>query len=261
MTTQRIEQLAIQLKQAAFKEVKPRFQKIDCKKKTDGSLITQADLGCQQWLGESLKQNWPDIPLLGEEMTQQQQAELLANSEQGLWILDPLDGTANFAAGFPHFSISLALAQSAQIILGIVYDPIRDECFSAERGKGAWLNGKRLELYSSQTTLDESIAVVDFKRLTPALASALAVDPPFRSQRSLGSVALDWCWLAAGRGQIYHHGGQSLWDYAAGRLIFAEAGGVFSAPEAGLSLEKQAAVAAVSTELHHTWRRWLDSHR
>ncbi|MCG8098001.1 MAG: inositol monophosphatase, partial [Candidatus Thiodiazotropha taylori] len=70
--------------------------------------------------------------------------------------------------------------------------------------------------------------------------------------------ALDWCWMAAARGQIYHHGGQSLWDYAAGRLVFAEAGGTFSSPEVNLSLEKQAAVAAVSKPLHDLWRAWLE---
>ncbi|MCG7926938.1 MAG: inositol monophosphatase [Candidatus Thiodiazotropha taylori] len=221
------------------------------------SIITQADLGCQQWLSDALEQHWPDIPLLGEEMEQNRQAELLENSDTGLWILDPLDGTANFAGGFPHFSVSLALVRDGQVIHGVVYDPIRDECFSAESGKGAWLNGKRLDLRPSQSTLEACIAVVDFKRLPVELATALAVEPPFRSQRSLGSVALDWCWLAAGRGQIYHHGGQSLWDYAAGRLIFCEAGGVCSAPQKELTLDKQAAVAAVSNELHGAWHEWL----
>jgi myo-inositol-1(or 4)-monophosphatase len=259
MENPRVEQLIDLVKQAALTEVKPRFLNTDPQKKADGSIITQADLGCQHWLTESLKQQWPDIPLLGEEMTSKQQAELLHNSDKGLWILDPLDGTANFAAGFPHFSISLALVQSGQVVLGIVYDPMRDECFSAKRGGGAWLNGLGLAPCSPQTTLEESIAVVDFKRLSAALATALAVNPPFRSQRSLGSVALDWCWLAAGRGQLYHHGGQSLWDYAAGRLIFAEAGGVYSTPGAELSLVKQPAVAAVSKQLHDAWREWLTS--
>jgi myo-inositol-1(or 4)-monophosphatase len=71
-------------------------------------------------------------------------------------------------------------------------------------------------------------------------------------------VALDWCWLAAGRGQIYHHGGQSLWDYAAGRLIFVEAGGICTAPQNELTLTKQPALAAVSKELHDLWLDWLE---
>ncbi|MEW8624758.1 MAG: inositol monophosphatase [Candidatus Thiodiazotropha sp.] len=258
MENPQLEQLTNLVKRAALNEVKPRFQKTNPKKKADGTIITQADLGCQQWLTDALRQQWPAIPLLGEEMTPAQHHQLLSNNDAGLWVLDPLDGTANFAAGFPHFSVSLALVQSGQVTQGVVYDPVRDECFSAEQGEGAWLNGSRLELTPSQSTLEECIAVVDFKRLSPVLATALAVKPPFRSQRSLGSVALDWCWLAAARGQIYHHGGQSLWDYAAGRLIFAEAGGVFSAPEVSLSLEKRPAVAAVSDQLHHAWRAWLE---
>ncbi|MCW4252140.1 MAG: inositol monophosphatase [Candidatus Thiodiazotropha taylori] len=258
MQLPQLQQLTQLVKQAAVKEVRSRFQQTDSEKKLDGSLITAADLGCQQWLTDALKQAWPDIPLLGEEMMPEQHHQLLQNSDSGLWVLDPLDGTANFAAGFPHFSVSLALVQSGQVVQGVVYDPMRDECFSAAQGEGAWLNGARLVLNPTESALEECIAVVDFKRLSPTLATALAVEPPFRSQRSLGSVALDWCWMAAARGQIYHHGGQSLWDYAAGRLIFAEAGGTFSSPEVNLSLEKQAAVAAVSKPLHHLWRAWLE---
>lgn len=255
--TPQIEQLTALVKQAAVKEILPRFQHSDAEEKLDGSIITAADLGCQRWLSQSLHQHWPEIPLLGEEMSADEQAELMVESESGLWILDPLDGTSNFAAGFPLFSISLGLIRFGRVVQGVIYDPIRDECFYAQAGKGAWLNGQSLQLTGQQELLSASIALVDFKRLSPELATAIASKPPFRSQRSLGSVAIDWCWLAAGRAQIYHHGGQSLWDYAAGRLIFCEAGGHCLVPEPQLTLEKQPAVAAVSKGLLLDWREWL----
>lgn len=248
------------VKQAAVEEILPRFLNVSAEEKTDGSLLTAADLGCQQSLSQSLQQYWPDIPLLGEEMTPERQESLLSNSDTGLWILDPLDGTANFAAGFPLFSISLGLVKSGRVVLGVVYDPVREECFSAEAGRGAWLNGTPLQLSNRQQSLNDSIALVDFKRLQPELAMALVSKPPFRSQRSIGSVALDWCWLAAGRAQIYHHGGQSLWDYAAGRLIFSEAGGRCLMPESAITLLKQPALAAVSEELLLLWSEWLRDH-
>ncbi|MES9859270.1 MAG: inositol monophosphatase [Candidatus Thiodiazotropha sp. LLP2] len=245
------------VKQAAAEEILPRFRNTSSEEKADGSILTAADLGCQHWLSQALHQYQPDIPLLGEEMTADQQNDLLSNSESGLWILDPLDGTANFAAGFPLFSISLGLVKSGRVVLGVVYDPVRDECFYAEAGKGAWLNGAPLQLANPKKAIKDCIAVVDFKRLKAELAVALVSNPPFRSQRSIGSVALDWCWLAAGRAQIYHHGGQSLWDYAAGRLIFSEAGGRCSMPEPPITLFKQPAVAAVSEELLLAWSEWL----
>jgi myo-inositol-1(or 4)-monophosphatase len=245
------------VKLVALKEILPRFRHSLPQEKADGSIITAADLQCQSWLSQALQERWPGLPLLGEEMSDKRQAELLTQSYSGLWVLDPLDGTANFAAGFPVFSVSLALVVSGSVVQGVVYDPVRDECFYAEAGKGAWLNGETLKLAGAQVDLEASIALVDFKRLSPRLAAALATDPPFRSQRSLGSVAIDWCWLAAGRAQIYHHGGQSLWDYAAGRLIFLEAGGHCLIPEARLSLQKQEAVAALSSERLKEWHDWL----
>jgi len=174
--------------------------------------------------------------------------------------LDPLDGTSNFAAGLPFFSISLALLIERKSVLGVVYDPIRDECFTAERGRGAWLNGVQLRVRPTDLPLRRGLAVVDFKRLGP-LAAKLAARPPYSSQRNLGSVALEWCWLAAGRFQVYLHGKQKLWDYAAGALILSEAGGhaetLQGEPIFSPELQPRSVVAAGDARLFQEWKAWL----
>jgi myo-inositol-1(or 4)-monophosphatase len=251
----------------ARQELIPRFQRTASNLKADGTLVTAADLAIQQRIGEVLARLHPAIPLLGEEMSSTEQQRVLNHSEQGFWCLDPLDGTANFVAGMPCFATSLAYIQGGQTRLGIIYDPLRDECFHAQIGQGAWLNQQPLKLNRPQTELADSVAMVDFKRLPDRLAAELATHPPYRSQRSIGSVALDWCWIAADRFQLYLHGGQRLWDYAAGRLIFAEAGGAFRLNDdihhtTGLTqdLRPKVAKAAVAPRLFAAWDAWLAAH-
>jgi len=224
-------QLTALLKAVALQELLPRFEKTGYQVKQDDSLITEADLAVQEAIGLQLKQHWPDFSLLGEEMEIDEQQSLLTNNQDGLWILDPLDGTINFSSHIPFFSISLALLQNGEITAGLVFDPVRDECFMAIKGQGAWLNNQPLSLESFESVTDIVTAIVDYKRLQPQLANRLVTNPPYRSQRSFGSVALDWCWLAAGRGHVYVHGKQNLWDFAAGQLIFNEAGGYSSTLE------------------------------
>ena len=236
----------------------PPCQRI--RRKDDGSMVTTADLALQATLEQALRHRWPHIPLLGEEMdTDRQQALLSAPGP--CWCLDPLDGTSNFAAGLPYYAISLALLNDTGVQLGVVYDPSRQECFSAQQGLGAWLNGQPLRAAATSTGLAGALALIDFKRLDPALAGRLASSPPYASQRSLGAAALDWCWLAAGRVQLYLHGRQMLWDYAAGELILREAGG-HSATLAGKSvlqrsLQPRTVVGAPNGDLMHSWQDWL----
>jgi myo-inositol-1(or 4)-monophosphatase len=194
-------------------------------------------------------------------MTAAEQTHLLETSDQGLWCLDPIDGTSNFACGFPGFCISLALLRAGRAELGLVLDPIRDECFSARRGGGARLNGRPIEPYAPGQQLRDCIAVIDFKRLPAERIAGLFGPDSFRSQRHLGAVALEWCWLGAGRFQLYLHGGQGLWDHAAGRLIADEAGAATrlydasgSEPEGALSLGKRVAMGAASVELLSQWQ-------
>jgi myo-inositol-1(or 4)-monophosphatase len=259
-----LESLYRLLRTAAETEILPRYRKVASHAKADGSLVTAADLATQQRLVEALGDLSPDTPVLGEEMTAEQQTRLLADARTGVWCLDPLDGTSNFACGFPYFGISLALLEGGEAKLGVVYDPVRGECFCAERGAGAWLDGEPLRLASDTAELRDCLALVDLKRLSVRELPRLGGEAPFRSQRNLGSVALDWCWLAAGRGQLYLHGGQKLWDYSAGRLIATEAGVPNRLlardgrePPPGASLEPRMAVAAANPGLLQQWLAWL----
>ncbi len=240
-------------------EVLSRYRHPDVTRKSDGTLVTDADLAVQRRLIEQLAEEWPEIPLLGEEMDADEQQAL--TERECYWCVDPLDGTTNYSSGLPYFALSLALIVEGRAILGIVYDPVRHECFRAELGRGAWLNDEPLRLQQGPATLKECIAMVDFKRLSPELAVRLSNQPPYRSQRCFGAIALEWCWLAAGRAHLNLHGGQKLWDYAAGRLIFSEAGGVFNAKTGEaerLGLAVRPALGAVNSHLFGLWKTWLE---
>jgi len=259
-----LEALAQIVKTAAREELLPRFAGIERRFKADGSIVTEADLAMQRRLAGELAAFAPQYRLLGEEMAEDEQQALLTDGGEGLWCLDPLDGTSNFASGVPFFSVSLGLLIDRKPALGLVYDPIRDECFAARAGVGAWLNGRPLHCHPAGVSLRKGIAVVDFKRLSPALAGALVARPPYCSQRNFGSVALEWCWLAANRFQVYLHGKQQLWDYAAGVLVLAEAGGMAESLEGEPiytpALQARSAVAACDAALFDEWRAWLARH-
>lgn len=220
-----IDYLRTLIRDTAREEILSRFNHgSEYEVKGDGSLITQADLAADQRIKQTLASKYPEIALLSEEMSLAEQTQLL-ESENQLWCVDPLDGTSNFAAGLPLFASSLALIVDGEVQIGISYDPSRDEMFSAQKGKGAWLNGKPLRCQASGFSMDKSVAIVDLKRLPPDLVKRLTHNAPFKSQRNLGASVLEWVWMAANRGQLYLHGGMKLWDLAAGSLILSEAGG------------------------------------
>ncbi len=230
--------------------------------KLDGSFVTEVDQGIQNQLKSTLASNWPQYGFIGEEMSHSEQVDVSLQSDHGYWVLDPLDGTTNFTAGFLFYGISLALVVNGFTVLAVVYDPVRDECFSAASGKGAFLNGKPLHCPIVEK-LGDCIANVDYKRLVGDLSSQLVRCPPYRSQRNLGSSVLEWCWLASGRIQLYLHGGQKLWDFAAGYLILQEAGGAATSlsglPLDCSKLRKRSVVAAVNPELLDQWVAWIDA--
>ena len=256
-----IESVSRRVRTIALQELLPRFKQSDWEMKSDGSLVTEADTAVQRLLKQQLAADWPGYDFIGEEMDARQQAHTIETAVNGFWCLDPLDGTRNFAFGIPFFAISLALFVDRACVLGVVYDPVRDECFSAVKGKGALLNGTPLESATSIPPLKDGIGLIDFKRLDKDLASRLAGTPPFSSQRSFGSVALDWCWLAAGRCHVYIHGSQKIWDNAAGRLILAESGGyavdLEGKPLQEMTLESQSVAAAPTADLFAEWLEWL----
>ena len=246
---------------AAREELLPRFAEVHRSIKADGSVVTAADTAMQARMQAELAREWPQYGFLGEEMSEEDQARLLHEGGGGLWCLDPLDGTSNYASGIPYFAVSLALMVAGRSVLGLVFDPVRDECFMAERARGAWLRDAPLAPQPARPALRRCIAGVDFKRLKGVLAARLGEDPPYGSQRNFGASSLDWCWLAAGRLHLYLHGGQKLWDYAAGSLILEEAGGLAQTLEGeGVSsgdLRSRSVVAAADAELFAAWRTWI----
>ena len=144
------------------------------------------------------------------------------------WIVDPLDGTTNFVHGVPHYCVSLALERNGELLVGAVYDPLLEECFTAAAGQGAWLNGR--PIHTSQVSLlSEALAAVGFPpkvtRDSPDLLLFLEMVCRCQAIRRTGSSALNLCYLAAGRFDLYWSYSTNIWDVAAGVLILREAGG------------------------------------
>ena len=212
------------LTRAGEKLLLPAFAKMEksVHRKTDGSLVTQTDRACQSWIRGQLAAAWPDIGFLGEEMNRKTQHDRLRAGGR-CWCLDPLDGTTNFIASFPAFALSLALMEDNQPRLACIHDPIRGETFTARKNDGAWCNGAPIAAKTT-SALSDAVGFVDFKRLNEKLRRRLSAPGVYRSQRNIGSCALEWAWLAAGRSQFIAHGGEMIWDYAAGGLLAGEAG-------------------------------------
>jgi myo-inositol-1(or 4)-monophosphatase len=250
------------IRETAQQEILPRFNKIGYELKADGSLITEADLSADKKINALLTQHYPHIAFMSEEMTESEQVELLS-SEPEIWCLDPLDGTSNFAAGFPLFSTSLAYIKDGEVIMAVTYDVNRDEMFTAVKGQGAYLNGKRLLGGCPTEEIKASVAIVDFKRLPTDLTMKILNDIPYRSQRNLGSSVLEWAWMAAGRGQLYLHGQLKLWDCAAGTLLLSEAGGYSSnlkgEPVFNIKHTVCSVVASPSKSLYKKWFAYLSN--
>ena len=248
------------IRDTAKEEILPRFNSISYEIKDDGSLVTEADLAADKRIRKALALAYSEIAFLSEEMEYEEQQALLKSSPQ-LWCLDPLDGTSNFAAGFPLFATSLALIVDGEVKIGITYDVVRDEMFSAVKGQGAYLNNEPLKCKSSRFSLDNSVAVIDFKRLKPDLVMRLLNDTPYRSQRNIGASVLEWVWMAASRGQVYLHGGMKLWDLAAGSLILSEAGGYSCTLEGEdvfkPSMTPRSVLISPDEELFQQWKAYL----
>jgi 3'(2'), 5'-bisphosphate nucleotidase/myo-inositol-1(or 4)-monophosphatase len=249
------------VREIARETTMPFYLKAVRSHKADGSMLTEADELTQRALVERL----PEIqkaPVLGEEMTAAQQAEIWRSSREGLWVIDPIDGTTNFATGIPIFGLSVAYVVEGATQFGVIHNPVADESFYTARGAGAWLNGVRLPLRKTAATLSDSVGGVDFKRISKRLAACLATESPCYSLRNFGSSALEWCYLAAGRLDVHLHGGQMLWDYAVGRLLVEESGGqatdLHGLPIVPDPLVKQAFIAAASPALHKEWLSWLE---
>ena len=248
------------VKLVTAEEIMPRYLKVAHQQKSDGSLCTEADMAAQNALTRKL-QAILNVPVLGEEMSTAEQHALWQAGHGGLWCIDPIDGTSNFVRGLPYFAVSVALVRAGESVMGVVYDPVANEMFAAERERGAFLNGEKLVGRETEGDLARSLACVDLKRLKKKLVMRLATDPPYSSQRDFGASALDWCYTAAGRFDMYLHGGQKLWDYAAGSLVLSESGGYACCIEnddfASGDIWQRSVIAARDEKLFEQWKSWI----
>ncbi|MCS7464640.1 inositol monophosphatase [Paenibacillus doosanensis] len=197
-------------------------------------LVTEVDKGAETMIRNLIQTHFPQHSILGEEGVEpgpeaSTKALQEAKEAEYLWIVDPLDGTTNFVHGFPFFSVSIALAHKGEVIVGVVYDPIRDELFVAEKGKGAYVRGRRMRT-SAEDKLSDSLIATGFPAdrdyaLPINLQGIQALTPKVRNIRVAGSAALHLAYVAAGRLSGFWEIGLNAWDVAAGSLLIAESGG------------------------------------
>lgn len=220
-------------------------------KKGPGDFVSKADQRAERILYQELIKARPDYGFLMEESGEIEGA----SADAPAWVVDPLDGTANFLHSMPHFSISVALKKQDEIIAGVIYDPLKDELFWAEKGSGAFMNDRRLRV-STRRNLADSVWGTGFVCVgqpdDTALEPLSRVKPEVTGIRQWGSAALDLAYVAAGRLDGYWESGLYPWDIAAGLIIVKEAGGWiadFSGQQEMSTILKQGGVLASNPQL------------
>jgi len=203
-------------------------KRIDISRKGETNLVTEADLAAEALIIDRIRSKFPKHSLLAEESGH---TASIDGHSAWRWIIDPLDGTTNFAHGYPCFAVTMALEHEGEIVVGVTYDPTRDEMFAAERGRGASLNNKPISV-SESPILKDALLVTGFpyemtrredlaRHLTSFLLNA-------RGVRRDGSAAIDLAYVACGRFDGFWEDGLNPWDVAAGILLIEEAGGKIS---------------------------------
>lgn len=217
---------AVQTAREAGRILAERFGRItEVSHKGEIDLVTEADLASERFIIERIRNYYPRHAILAEESGPSDAGERRSDY---VWIVDPLDGTTNYAHGYPVFAVSIALEHQGEILLGVVYDPMRDELFAAERGAGATLNGRRIRV-SDVEDLNKAMLCTGFpydvrergefaRHFRNFIMTAQAV-------RRDGSAALDLAYVASGRFDGFWEEGLNPWDVAAGALLVEEAGG------------------------------------
>lgn len=232
------------------------LENLQISQKSPGDFVTQADLGSEKILYEHLSHAYPHYGFLMEE-----KGEIKGN-EDARWIIDPLDGTTNFVHGIPHFCISVALEKKGVLVAGAIYDPLKDELFWAEKGRGAYLNNRRI-FVSARSKLVGSLIISEMRLGMPessAMNLSLFKEINARSAfRSFGSAALDLAYVAAGRVEGYLEYNLKPWDVAAGIVIVQEAKGMVIPIRRGDTLLSGDSIAATNQNLHEDILRLLTS--
>jgi len=214
---------AIQAARAGGEILQDWRERFTVSEKSRFNLVTEADFAAQQAISDILQAEFSDHAYLGEEGLEQ-----AGNSSDFRWIIDPLDGTGNYVHGFPYYCVSIGLEQAGELVLGVIYDPTRDELFHAIRGEGAFCNDRPISV-STAPGLGESLCVaslpVNSDPQHPAVARFLKVLPHAQSVQRLGSAAMNLAYLACGRLEVFWSTTLKPWDMAAGVVIVREAGG------------------------------------
>jgi myo-inositol-1(or 4)-monophosphatase len=220
---------AIETAREAGQILLDKLGKITVSKKGDINLVTEADLASEKHIIEKINSHYPKHAVLAEESGES--VLVIDGGSRWKWIIDPLDGTTNYAHGYPCFCVTLALEHEGEIVLGVTFDPTRNEIFSAEKGQGASLNNKPIRV-SATEKLSEALIVTGFpydiarredfaRNLTQFLLRS-------RGVRRDGSAAIDMAYVACGRFDGFWEEGLNPWDVAAGVLLIEEAGGEVS---------------------------------
>jgi myo-inositol-1(or 4)-monophosphatase len=218
--------------------------------KGPGDFVSAADRRAEQILRQELSKARPGFGMLLEES-----GEIAGRDEGHRWIVDPLDGTTNFLHGLPHFAISIALERRGELIAGVIYDPIKDEMFAAEKGAGAYLNHRRLRVSKradlANCLIGTGIPVLDWPGRRKGFALQLErVSDHVAGIRRLGTASLDLAYVAAGRVDGFWEHGLKPWDFAAGVVLIREAGGLVSRLEGDDDLLVPGTLVAGNATVH-----------
>ncbi len=194
---------------------------IEVSLKGRANVVTDADLASERLILDYVRDEYPDFGILSEE------SDPVAGASPLTWVVDPIDGTRNFAEGIPHFCIVVAIANGDQVVAGVTYDPVRDELFSAQQGAGAYLDGQRIHI-SDRENIDDAILGFDlgydFGQAKHLMEMVAGIWPQISGYRLMGSSAMSIAYTAAGRIDLYAHHSLSSWDIASGILLAKEAG-------------------------------------
>ncbi|MEM7300953.1 MAG: inositol monophosphatase family protein [Pseudomonadota bacterium] len=225
--------------------------------KGPGDFVSNADRKAEKVIFESLTKARPSYGFLGEEGTH------LEGDGQHRWIVDPLDGTNNFIHSIPIFAISIGLESQGQLVAGVVYNPVMNELFTAERGNGAFMNDRRLRVSGRRQLADAAVAtgVPALSKTGHAefIAKQTGLMREVSAVRSCGSAALNLAWLAAGRYDAYWESGLKPWDIAAGIVLVREAGGVVTDTEGGSNVLASSKLLAGNEHMHGGLKKLLSA--
>ncbi len=232
--------IAIKISEKAGKRILKEEKKLSVSKKGLRDLVTNADLASEELIIKEVKKKFPDHAIIAEEssLTNKKELKKLIQAPY-IWIIDPLDGTTNFAHKIPNFAVSIGVFKTAQVeesknfeylegelVCGVVFAPKLGDLYYAEKGKGAYYNGKKMQV-SSRKNLEDAVVCTGFpyKNKSRNMPYLTAILEKVRGTRRFGAAALDMCAIARGQFDAYWEFGLKAWDVAAGALIISEAGG------------------------------------